>query len=424
MGLRSIAIDLTPLRSSRDFRIMFWARLVALLGISLTLVAMSIQVYAVTGSSLRVGTINMFAGVTLLSGTLAGGVLADRFERRRLLILSRSGAAGVFAVLALNALADRPQLWMIYACAAVIGLVDGVSETALTAIVPDLVRPGQLAAAGALTAITTQLGTIVGPSLAGAIIAGPGVAACYVITFVATVIQVGLMCLVRRRPPAAEEHQHPVRAMVEGLRFVRRSRIIAGLLLVDLAGVFFALPYAVFPEFGSEVLGGDPRIVGMMYSAPAVGAFLGALSSGWIGRHRRPGAALIAAVLLWGLSMTGFGLSRGLPLALLFLALAGVGMMVSEILQRALLQQHTPSRLMGRVSSFWLVEATVGPAAGSAFAGALASVTTASFAVTAGGVACVVAVVLATALLPELRRAAAEVPLPEEPEPAAADRTG
>jgi ENTS family enterobactin (siderophore) exporter len=425
--LRRLAMDLTPLRSSRDFRIMFWARLVALLAISLTLVALSIQVYAVTRSSLRVGAVNMVAGATLLAGTLAGGVLADRFERRRLLVLSRSGAALVFAALALNALADRPQLWVVYACAAAIGLVDGVSETALTAIVPDLVRPDQLAAAGALTAITTQVGTIVGPSLAGALIAGGGVAACYVITFAATAVQVGLVCQVRRRPPADEEHQPPLRAIVEGLRFVRRSRLIAGLLLVDLAGVFFALPYAVFPEFGTKVLGGDPRVVGMLYSAPAVGAFLGALSSGWVGRHRRPGVALTGAVLLWGLSMTGFGLSAHLPLALAFLAFAGLGMMVSEILQRALLQQHTPSPLMGRVSSFWLVEATVGPAAGSAFAGALASSTTARVAVVAGGLACVAGVALVTALLPELRRAPAPgagdgdagAPVPAAPPPPA-----
>lgn len=417
MGLRAVAMDLGPLRSSRDFRIMFWARVVALLGISLTLVALSIQVYDLTGSSLAVGMVNATAGSTLLVGTLAGGVLADRVERRLLLVVSRGGAALVFGALALNAVADDPRLWVVYACAAVLGGVDGTSETALTAIVPELVRAEELAAAGALTAITTQLGTIVGPTLAGAIIAGPGVALCYGITFAATVAQVALVRLVRRRPAPGGEHEHPLRAIREGLAFVRRSRVVAGLLLVDLCGVLFALPYAVFPEFAAEVFGGDPRTVGLLYSAPAVGAFLAALLSGWIGRHRRPGAALAGSVLVWGLAMAGFGASASVPLALLFLGLAGVGMMFSEILQRALLQQHTPGRLMGRVSSFWLIEATVGPAAGSAVAGGVASVTGAAVAVVAGGLACAAGVVVLVVLLPELGRAV----LPRgEPEGAAA----
>lgn len=398
-------MDLGPLRSSRDFRVMFSARLVALVGISLTLVALSIQVYDLTRSSLAVGMVNVAAGATLLAGTLAGGVLADRFERRRLLVVSRSAAALVFGTLATNAVADQPRLWVVYACAAAIGLVDGVSETALTAFVPDLVRPDQLAAAGALTAVTTQIGTIVGPSAAGVIIAGPGVALCYGITFVATVAQVALMFLVARRPPADDEHQHPVSAIVEGLRFVRGSRVITGVLLVDLCGVLFAMPYSVFPEFGTRVLGGDARTVGLMYSAPAVGAFLAAAVSGWVGRHPRPGAALTGAVLAWGLSMAAFGVSTSLLPVLVFLALAGAGMMFSEILQRALLQQHTPSRLMGRVSSIWLVEATVAPAAGNAFAGALASATTARIAVAGGGVACVVSVVLLALALPQLLHA-------------------
>lgn len=407
------AMDLGPLRSSRDFRIMFWARVIALLGISLTLVGLSLQVYDLTESSLAVGMVNVASGTTLLVGTLVGGVLADRFERRQLLILSRGGAAVVFAALTLNALADQPGLWVIYLCAAVIGVVDGVSETSLVAIVPDLVRADELAAAGALTAISTQLGTIVGPSVAGAIIAGPGVVVCYGITCVATVIQVALLCLVRRHPPVESEHHHPVRAMVEGLRFVRRDRAIAALLLMDLCGGLFALPYSVFPELGTEVLDGDARTVGLMYSAPAVGAFLGALFSGWAGRSRRPGHALTGAVLLWGLAMTGVGLSRHAPVALGFLGLAGVGMILSEILQRALLQHRTPGRLMGRVSSFWLVQATVGPAAGSAFAGALAGLAGPATAVLAGGLICVTAVLLIAAGLPQLRQASLEAPSAE-----------
>lgn len=409
MPLGRITMDLTPLRSSRDFRIMFWARIVALLGISLTLVALSVQAFLITRSSLAVGLVNVAAGSTLLAGSLVGGVLADRYDRRQLLLLSRTGAGVVFATLTVNALLDQPQMWVVYACAAVLGMVDGVSETALVAIVPDLVPAGQLAAAGALTAITTQVATMLGPSIAGAIIAGPGpgVGICFGITCAATVVQIALMSRVSRRPAAAAEHPHPLRAIVEGLQFVRRNRLIAGLLLIDVCGGLFALPYALFPEFGATVLDGDARMIGLMFSAPAVGAFLGALFSGWVARHRRPGWALLGAGLLWGLAITAFGVSGHLLVALVFLGIAGAAMIVSDILVRALLQQHTPSSLMGRVSSFWLALATVAPAAGGALLGGISGVTGPAVAVVLGGLGCVTAVVLIAAAIPELRRAVA-----------------
>jgi MFS transporter, ENTS family, enterobactin (siderophore) exporter len=403
MRIGTMAMDLRPLRSSRDFRLMFWARVIALLGISLTLVGLSVQVYQLTHSSLAVAGVNAAAGATLLAGTLAGGVLADRYERRQLLVVSRTAAAVVFAALALNAFADQPRLWVVYLCAAAIGVVDGISETALLAITPNLVSADQLAAAGALTAITTQLGTMVGPSVGGMIIAGPGVAFCYALTCVATVVQVVLTGRVGRRAPVVAEHRHPVRAMRQGLSFVRRNRIIGGLLLMDLAGGLFALPYAVFPEIGERVLLGDPRTIGLLYSAPAVGAFLGAAFSGWVGRVRLPGRVLTATMALWGLGMAAFGFSRHLPVALVFLAMAGLGMILSEILQRALLQRHTPDHLMGRVSSFWLAQATVGPAAGSVVAGGAASVVGPSVAVVAGGLLCTTLVLLVAVVFPALR---------------------
>ncbi|GAA4954338.1 enterobactin transporter EntS [Streptomonospora halophila] len=401
-----LVLDLGPLRSSRAFRVLFASRVVALMGVSLTLVALSVQVYRLTGSSLAVGTVNAVAGTTLVAGTLVGGVLADRLERRVLLLAARGGAAAVFGALALNALADRPSVLAVYACAAVLGLVDGAGETALVAVTPALVRTDQLAAAGALTAITTQLSTMLGPSAAGLIVAGPGVAVCYAATWAATVVQVALMLALPRLPVAAgEEAGRPLRALREAWRFARRHRVVAGLLLVELCGGLLALPYAVFPAMGEQVLLGDARTVGLLYSAPAVGASLGALFSGWAGRIRRPGLALVAAGIVWGAAMAGFGASRDAAAALVLLGVAGAGMITAEILQRALIQRYTPGALLGRVSSFWLVLATAGPAAGGALAGGLAQAVGPSAAVIAGGSACAVAVAGIGLLLPGLRRA-------------------
>jgi len=398
-------IDVSPLRVGRDFRFVFTARLVSLIGIGVTGVALAIQVFGLTGSSLHVAMVNAALGGPLLVGTLAGGVLADRLDRRLLMIWSRTGAGLGFTALAANAFLPEPRLWAVYGCAALIGLADGLSETALMAATPALAGRDRLAAAEALTSITTQLGTVAGPSLGGLLIAGPGLGACYAFTAATTAVTVGLLCLIRRLRPEGGERHRPVRSIIEGLSFVRRNRLIAGLILIDLSGTLFAMPYAVFPELAAERFGGGAEAVGLLYSAPAAGALLAALTSGWIGRVRRPGPVLAGAVILWGLAMTGFGLSGALPVALAFLAASGVGQIVSEVVAGALLQGNTPDHMLGRVSSLWLTEATVGPAAGGVLAGWLARLFTPGAAVVIGGVACMAGAVCVIWAVPALRRA-------------------
>src|SRR5690606_16152483 len=278
-------------------------------------------------------------------------------------------------------------------------------ETALMAATPALAGRDRLAAAEALTSITTQLGTVAGPSLGGLLIAGPGLGACYAFTAATTAVTVGLLCLIRRLRPEGGEGHRPVRAIIEGLSFVRRNRLIAGLIVIDLSGTLFAMPYAVFPELAAERFGGGAEAVGLLYSAPAAGALLAALTSGWLGRVRRPGPVLAGAVILWGLAMTGFGLSGALPVALAFLAASGVGQIVSELVAGALLQGYTPDHMLGRDSSLSLTEATVGPAAGGVLAGWLARLFTPGAAVVIGGVACMAGAVCVSWAVPALRRA-------------------
>lgn len=412
-------IDVSPLRGGRDFRFVFTARLVSLIGIGVTGVALAIQVFGLTGSSLHVAMVNAALGGPLLVGTLAGGVLADRLDRRLLMIWPRAGAGFGFAALAVNAFLPEPRLWAVYGCAALIGLADGLSETALMAATPALVGRKRLAAAETLTSITTQLGTVAGPSLGGLLIAGPGLGACYALTAATTAVTVALLCFVRGLRPMGGERNHPVRSILEGLSFVRRNRLIAGLILLDLCGTLFAMPYAVFPELAAERFAGGAEVVGLLYSAPAVGALLAALTSGWIGHVRRPGPVLAGAVTVWGLAMAGFGLSGTLPVALAFLVVSGAGQIVSEVVAGALLQGNTPDHMLGRVSSLWLTEATVGPTVGGVLAGWLARVFTPATAVVIGGVVCVAGTVCVIWAIPALRRArqlsaaATEAPEPD-----------
>ncbi|MFI6289975.1 enterobactin transporter EntS [Nonomuraea sp. NPDC050790] len=410
MRLGHLVIDITPLRAARDFRYVFAARMVSLVGIGVTGVALAMQVYGMTGSSLHVSLINLSLGGPLLAGTLAGGVLADRMDRRLLIVGSRAGAAAGFAVLAVNAFLPEPRLWVIYLSAGLIGLADGLSETALMAAVPALVGRDKLAAAEALTSITTQVGTIAGPALGGLLVAGPGFGACYTLTCVTTVLTTVLLLMLRPlRPDGDVAEAHPLRAIAEGIRFARRDRVIGGVILLDLSGTLLATPYALFPAYVAEHYGGDAATAGLLYSAPAAGALLAALASGWIGRVSRPGRVLIGAAALWGLAVAGFGASAwlpvSLPLALAFLAVSGVGQVISEVLAGALVQSRTPDRLLGRVSSLWLTEATVGPALGNVVAGGLARLVPPGGAAVIGGLACVAGVAALAVSNPALRRA-------------------
>ncbi|MGW0665044.1 MFS transporter [Streptodolium elevatio] len=480
MRLGEIAADTTPLRESREFRLLFAASALSMLGTALTSVAASIQVYDIGGSSLHVGMVNIVIAVSLCVGLLTGGVVADRTDRRKIILGTRAGAAVVVLALAVNALADNPRLWVIYLLAVAAGLVNGLGAPALMAVTPALVGRKQLAAAGALLTLTTQFGAMVGPMVAGLVAAGPGVATCYLLD--ASGFAVGAVLLWRlpelrpeRPEPAGQagqpgepgakpaeaadagaaeapaagqadvnagtatagdrlapeveakavpevvaevvpravsedeaaepEGSHPLHEIAAGFRHVRADPVIRALMLVDLLAVVLAMPFVLFPQMGEHVFDGGPITVGLLYSAPSVGAFLGALTSGWTGRTTRPGVALAAAAAGWGLAVAAFGAAELLWLALPLLALAGYADTISEILRRALIQAYTPDHLQGRVGSLWLAQATAAPSAGNALAGVGAKLVAPGTVLMAGGVACVAAVGAVASGSPALRKA-------------------
>ncbi len=416
--MRSLMIDVSPLRSSPEFRLVFAARVVSLFGIALTTVGVPWQVYEMTRSSLHVSLAAALVGGTTLVGTLAGGIVADRWDRRRIILVCRGTAAVVFAALALNAALPAPQLWLIYVCVAVNGGT-AVSQSALMAVTPSIVRRDQLAAAGALVALSTQIGAVVGPSIAGLLIAGPGLAVNFGLCAVASAVTTALLWFLPPLKPAGTVTSHPLTSLREGAAFVARNKVVRGVLLVDVAAMLFALPHVLFPQVVIEVLDQGPQAAGLLHTAPAVGAMIAALSSGWTTTVRRSGRVLLVAVGLYGAAIAAFGLSSSLPLALAFLAVAGAADMISEILRRALLADATPDHLQGRVSSVWLAQATVGPSAGGVEAGVASRLLGPGPAIAAGGAVCVVATAALAAVLPPLRRASlhgpAEEPAPEEP---------
>ena len=424
-AMRSLMIDVSPLRASPEFRLVFAARIVSLFGIALTTVGVPWQVYAMTRSSLAVSLAAALVGVTTLVGTLAGGVVSDRYDRRTVILASRGTAAVVFAVLAVNAAVPAPQLWLLYVCVAVNGGT-AVSQSALMAVTPAIVPRDQLAAAGALVALSTQVGAVVGPSVAGLLIAGPGLTVNFGLCAAASAVTTALLLFLPSLPPQGGTTARPLAAIREGAAFVARNRVVRGVLLVDVAAMLFALPQVLFPQVVVEVLGRGPEAAGLLYTAPAVGAMVAALTSGWTTTVRRSGRVLLLAVGLYGAAIGLFGLSPALPgdplvWALGFLVVAGAGDMVSEILRRALLADVTPDHLQGRVSSVWLAQATVGPSAGGVEAGIASRLLGPGPAIAAGGAVCVVATAALATFLPPLRWASLHDGAEEEPPPGVAE---
>jgi ENTS family enterobactin (siderophore) exporter len=316
-------------------------------------------------------------------------------------------------------------LWAIYVITLAAGLLAGIGAPASTAATPALVGTSRLPAAAALNGMGNQLGNLAGPALAGVLIAGPGLAACYGID-AACFVAFGIALLfVRPLPPMAGAPRPGLRSLAEGFRYVRHSGVLGGMLLIDTSAMIFGMPSGLFPALASEHFHGGSATFGLLAAAPGFGAIIGAATSGWTGRVRRPGMVIIGAGLVWGVAIVGFGLTRSLAFGLAFLALAGGGDMISEILRNALLQIYAPDRLRGRLSGLYLAQVNAAPALGNTEAGIVAQLSSLTISVVSGGLACVGGALLLGALIPALRRATLAGPVGEEapaapplPEPA------
>lgn len=417
MRIGQIAIDIAPLRESRDFRRLFAGRFVSMAGNAVATTAANWQVYGLTHSSLDVGLLTLVASSGMFIGLLAGGMLADRHDRRTLLMAVRLPQAALAAGLMANSLLSRPQLWPLYLLTFGIGLLSGLSSPASTAATPALVGEHRLAAAAALNATASQLGQLGGPALAGILIAGSGgVASCYAIDAACFAIFAVAMTTVGPLPPETRAQRPGLRSLAEGLRYVRRNGVVGGMLLVDTNAMLFGMPSALFPALASQHFHGGSATFGLLVAAPGLGAMVGAATSGWTGRLRRPGLVVIGAGIVWGAAIAAFGLVRILPLALVFLAVAGAGDLISEVLRNTLLQRYTPDPLRGRVSSLYLAQVTTAPALGNVEAGGVASLAGLEFSVVSGGLACVAGALILGALIPALR-AASLTSSPSDDEP-------
>ncbi|MFD3510593.1 enterobactin transporter EntS [Nocardia sp. NPDC058666] len=368
MTASGLLIDLSPLRASRPFRYAFAARLVSVLGIGLLMVALPLQGYQLTGSSLQVAGVATTTAAALFVGSLAGGVVADRYDRRGVIQWARSAAGIGFLMLGVNAVLPDPMLPAIYLAGVVDGLAGGVSGSALMAMVPALVGREKVAAAGALVSLTTDLGTMITPAIAGLLVAKTGVASAYFLCALATTATVGLITAIGPSPPPRRDLQNPLRELASGISFAVRHESIRLILATGLIGMLVSGPLVLLPAFADVELDAGPGTLGLLYAAPGAGAVLGTLTSGWMSRVNT-GRALLVSLAIMPIGVIAAGLwSHAAPV---FLGLAGFGLAraVNMVLRYAMLQRAAPDDMRGRMSGLLMVQSVTGTAVGSMVAG-------------------------------------------------------
>jgi MFS family permease len=395
-----VLIDLAPFRENRDFRLLWAGYLTTNLGSQLTLVGVAYEVYRLSHSSLDVGLVSLAQLGPLLLGSLCGGAIADRVERRLLLIAAQLLLLTTSVGLGLNALATHPSLWPIFVCSAASAGFSGIDNPTRSALVVDLVGTKLIVQANAAWQVLFQTAQIGGPAVAGLLLGRVGVAAVFWIDVGTYLCSTTSLLFIRHRQKSAWAGRVGPGAVLDGIRFLRGNRVLQAVFLVDLNAMIFGMPRALFPALGLGHFHGGAETVGLLYSAPAVGALAGALLTGWVSSVKRQGRAVLVAVACWGAAITLFGLAPFLLLGLLCLAVAGASDVVSAIFRSSMLQVESPGHLRGRLQAVQTSVVAGGPRLGDLEAGAVAALGGPIVSVVSGGLACLAGVVVLARLMP------------------------
>ncbi len=402
MARSRLLVDVGPLRKFPQFRLLWSGYVVTTIGNQLTVVAVPYQVFRITHSSLDVGLVSLAQLVPLLVGSLVGGTIADRVDRRRLLLASQALLASTSVGLALNADSSHPALWPIFVCSACQAGFSGVDGPTRAAIVVSAVDRESIVGANALWQVLYQLAQIGGPAAAGLILGRFGLRPVYWVDVAS--FAVSLTCIARLAPvPGARSRDSRPPWLGEvagGLRYLRGHQVLQAVFLVDVNAMVFGMPRALFPALGLVRFHGGAGTVGLLYAAPGIGALVGALLTGWVAAVRRQGRAVLAAVAVWGVAITAFGLVPMLGAALALLAVAGAADVVSAVFRGTILQLDAPDELLGRLQAVQTAVVTGGPRLGDLEAGVVASLAGTEVSVVSGGLLCLVGVAALARKLP------------------------
>ena len=404
--MSKFAIDLSPLKKYPDFRNLWTAGLVSYLGSMITYVALPFQLKEITHSYVAVGILGIIEILPLIIFGLYGGVLADAVDRKKMIWATEAGALIIVSILLANSYLPDPKTIVIYICAALFAVVDGLQRPSMGAILPRLVNHDDLPSASNLNSLRFQFAIIVGPTLGGIIFSTFNISIGYGFDIATYLISLIFLARVKNIPPSREAEKPSFKALWEGVRYAFSRQDLLATYAIDLAAMFFAMPTALFPFWVDYVHA--PWALGLFYSAGMVGALAITLTSGWTKNYRFHGRAVIWAAIGWGAAIALAGLTHSLVLVLLCLVLAGASDHISALFRGVIWNQTIPDNLRGRLAGIEMLSYSIGPLAGQLRAASVAAATSLSFSVTSGGVICVVVVVILAILMPDFRKYDAE----------------
>jgi MFS family permease len=393
-----------PALEYRDFRLLWLGQMISVAGSQMQNVAIGWHIYHQTDSAVMLGLVGLFRVVPIVVFSLVGGVVADAYNRRRILFFTQSVMLLAAAALGLVTLLRLDGSWTILSLTALGAAGGAFDNPARQSLIPNLVPADRLANAVSLNSMMFQIGTIVGPAVGGLVIAQLGVGAVYwinALTFGAVITALVLMRY--NESPDRVRSKIDLASFFEGLKFVRSNRIILSTMLLDFFATFFASATALLPIFARDILRVGPQGLGMLYAAESVGAVITGFAMSMLGDPKRKGRVLLIAVALYGVATAIYGFSTDYSLSLLLLALVGAGDTVSTVLRSTIRQLATPDHIRGRMTSVNMIFFMGGPQLGNLEAGLLAAWIGAGPSVVIGGVATMVVVGLMSWRFPRLR---------------------
>ncbi|TVS99551.1 MFS transporter [Amycolatopsis bartoniae] len=403
----SVVIDTQPLRVPA-FRRLWIGTAVTAIGSQLTTVAVPKQVFDLTGSSAWVGLTGAVALVPLLVFGLWGGAIADTVDRRKLLLVGNTGIAIVSALLWLQAWLNIGSVWVVLALLAANQAFFAINMPTRSAIVARLVAPELLPAATALSGTMNQFGTIFGPMAAGALMPVLGLPTLYLIDTIALLLTLYTVWRLPSMPPlSGQVRRAGLRDVLDGFRYMGMQKVLLASFVVDIVAMVAGMPRALFPEMAERTFGDPPGgglALGWLYAAIPIGSVVIGLFSGWLGRIRRQGVAVVVAICAWGAFVVGFGLSHALWLATGFLILAGAADMVSAIYRQSILQAAATDEMRGRMQGAFTVVVAGGPRIADVTHGWTGAAVGTAAAAAGGGALVIVLIAIAIALLPAFWR--------------------
>jgi MFS family permease len=414
-------VDLTPLRASKPYRRLWSAMGISNIGQQMTAVAVGLQVYELTDSSFMVGLVGLFQLIPLVGFGLYGGTLSDAFDRRLVGLISALGLWACSMGFLAQSYLGLQSVAVLYGLIAVQSGFFAVGNPARQAIIPRLVGRDLLPAANALGMLTWSVGFTIGPLLGGILVATSGtVTLPYLVDVVGFGVVVWAMWRLPKLPPIVIPGDTIPRAgwaaVTEGFVFLKGKRNLQMTFYEDIIAMVFGMPRALFPAIAAQWYGGSVRdvatVLGLLAAAPALGALLSGVFSGPLGRVRWQGRAIVISIIVWGAAIAAFGGVRWLPLALLFLAIAGAADNVSAVFRATILQAATPDEYRGRLQGVFTVVVAGGPRLGDVEAGTVAVMFGETVSVISGGIACVLLAVGLARAVPSFWQYDAHHPVP------------